>query len=152
MLEFVILHDFKNCLLLSPEIPIKNPYPNLGLMISLNELRIGNFVKGPFTVDGVFYPDLTPIKPMEVCLTLDHFIWFKANPDLYKQVEPIPLSVEWMMRFSDVKEHEQKWDLHQYIMVLKRYERYFLYYGNKGYMFEVKHVHQLQNVCFALTR
>ncbi|MBS1667077.1 MAG: hypothetical protein JST58_06865 [Bacteroidetes bacterium] len=121
-------------------------------MILLNELRIGNFIKGPLTPNGVFYPEFSPVKPIELQLRLEHFVWFKANPDLYKQIDPIPLSEEWMQKFSTAKGHDLKWDLHQYIMVLKRYERFFLYYGNKGYMFEVKFVHQLQNVCFALTR
>jgi hypothetical protein len=120
-------------------------------MIQLNELRIGNFIKGPLTINGVFYPDIAPLEPIELQLKLEHFVWFKANPDLYKSIEPIPLDEEWMAKFSDAKEHELKWDLHQYIMVVLRYEKYFLYYADKGYLFDVKHVHQLQNICFALT-
>ncbi len=120
-------------------------------MIQLNELRIGNFIKGPLTVNGVFYPDFAPLASIEIQLKLDHFVWFKANPDLYKSIEPIDLTQEWMLKFSSAREHELKWDLHQYIMVVKRYEKYFLYYADKGYLFDVKHVHQLQNICFALT-
>jgi len=120
-------------------------------MIQLNELRIGNYIKGPLTIKGVFYPDIAPLESIELQLKLEHFVWFKANPDLYKSIEPINLSEEWMLKFSNAKEYELKWDLHQYIMVVKRYEKYFLYFADKGYLFDVKYVHQLQNVCFALT-
>ena len=120
-------------------------------MIQLNELRIGNFIKGPLTINGVFYPDIAPLESIELQLKLEHFVWFKANPDLYKFIEPIPLTEEWMQHFSGAKDYELKWDLHQYIMVVMRYEKYFLYFGDKGYLFDVKYVHQLQNICFALT-
>jgi len=120
-------------------------------MIRLNELRIGNFIKGPLTLNGVFYPDLAPVESIELQLKLEHFVWFRANPDLYKSLEPIPLTEEWMQRFSDASEHELKWDLHQYIMVVKRYEKYFLHFTDKGFLLDVKWVHQLQNICFALT-
>jgi hypothetical protein len=99
----------------------------------------------------VFYPDIAPLESIELQLKLEHFVWFKANPDLYKSIEPIQLTEEWMLKFSNAKEYELKWDLHQYIMVVKRYEKYFLYFADKGYLFDVKYVHQLQNVCFALT-
>ena len=120
-------------------------------MIQLNELRIGNFIKGPLTVNGVFYPDIAPVEEIELQLKLDHFMWFKANPGLFNLVKPIPLTQEWLLKFSNAKEYELKWNLHQYIMVVKRYDKYFLYYGDKGYLFDVKYVHQLQNICFALT-
>jgi hypothetical protein len=120
-------------------------------MILLNELRIGNFIKGPLTINGVFYPNIAPLESTELQLKLEHFVWFKANPDLYKSIEPIPLNEEWMLKFSHAKDYELKWNLHQYVMVVKRYEKYFLYYGDKGYLFDVKFVHQLQNICFALT-
>jgi hypothetical protein len=120
-------------------------------MILLNELRIGNFIKGPLTINGVFYPNIAPLESTELQLKLEHFVWFKANPDLYKSIEPIPLNEEWMLKFSHAKDHELKWNLHQYVMVVKRYEKYFLYFGDKGYLLDVKFVHQLQNICFSLT-
>lgn len=120
-------------------------------MIQLNELRIGNFIKGPLTINGVFYPDLATVEPIELQLKLDHFMWFKANQDLFESIEPIPLTEEWMLKFSDAKEFDLKWDLHQYITVVKRYDKYFLHFSDKGYLLDVKYVHQLQNICFALT-
>jgi hypothetical protein len=120
-------------------------------MIALNELRIGNFIQGPLTVTGAFYPDIAPIEPVELQIRLDHFVWLKANPELHRLLMPIALTPEWMLKFSGAKEHELKWDLHQYIMVVLRYERFFLYYADKGYLLDVKYVHQLQNICFALT-
>jgi len=120
-------------------------------MIQLNELRIGNFIKGPLTINGVFYPDIAPLESIELQLKLEHFVWFKANPDLHKSIEPIELTEEWMQKFSGTSGYELKWNLHQYIMVVMRYEKYFFYYGDKGHLFDVKYVHQLQNICFALT-
>ncbi|HLK29780.1 MAG TPA: hypothetical protein VKT28_14475 [Puia sp.] len=120
-------------------------------MIQLNELRIGNFIKGPLTINGVFYPDIAPLESIELQLKLEHFVWFKANPELYQSIEPILLTEEWMQKFSNAKEHEMKWDLHQYITVVKRYDKYFLHFSDKGYLLDVKYVHQLQNICFALT-
>jgi hypothetical protein len=120
-------------------------------MIRLNELRIGNFIKGPLTINGAFYPDIAPVDPVELQLKLDHFLWFKANPELYQLIEPIPLTEEWMRKFSNAKQHEMKWDLHQYITVVKRYDKFFLHFSDKGYLHDVKYVHQLQNLCFALT-
>ncbi|MBS1947472.1 MAG: hypothetical protein JST47_06860 [Bacteroidetes bacterium] len=120
-------------------------------MIPLNELRIGNFIKGPLTLNGAFYPDISPIKPIELQLKLDHFLWFKANPELYQSIEPILLTEEWMRKFSSAREHELKWELHQYITVVKRYDKFFLHFSDKGLIHGVKYVHQLQNLCFALT-
>ncbi|HVM86899.1 MAG TPA: hypothetical protein VMT76_01840 [Puia sp.] len=120
-------------------------------MIPLNELRIGNFIKGPLTINGAFYPDISPVNSVELQLKLDHFLWFKANPELYKSIEPILLTEEWMRKFSNAKDYEMRWDLHQYITVVKRYDKYFLHFSDKGNLHDVKSVHQLQNLCFALT-
>jgi hypothetical protein len=120
-------------------------------MIQLNELRIGNFIKGPLTLNGVFYPDLAVVEPIDLQLKLEHFMLFKANQDLFESIEPIPLSEEWMLKFSDAKEFDLKWELHQYITVVKRYDKYFLHFSDKGHLVDVKYVHQLQNLCFALT-
>ncbi len=120
-------------------------------MVKLNELRIGNFISGPLTINGVFYPDIAPLHSIELELKLDHFVWFKANTELYKSLEPIHLTEEWMQKFSNAKEHELKWELHQFIVVVKRYEKYFLHFSDKGFLLEVKYVHELQNICFALT-
>jgi len=120
-------------------------------MIQLNELRIGNFIKGPLAINGVFYPDIATAEHIEFQLKLDHFVWFKTNQNLFELIEPIPLTEEWMLKFSDAKKFELKWNLHQYITVVKRYDKYFLHFSDKGYLLDVKYVHQLQNICFALT-
>jgi len=120
-------------------------------MIQLTELRVGNFIKGPLTLSGVFYPDLRTVQPIELQLKLDHFIWFKANPELYKSIEPVLLTEEWMRKFCDANEYELKWDLHQYVFVVKRYDKFFLHFSDKGFLLEVRHVHHLQNLFFDLT-
>jgi hypothetical protein len=123
----------------------------LAIMISLHELRIGNFIKGPLTLNGAFSQEFSAPESIEVALRLEHFIWFKADPGLYKLIQPIALTETWMQRFTGALDHELRWELHQYITVLKRYERYFLHYSDKGYLLDIKYVHQLQNLVLDLT-
>ena len=96
------------------------------------ELRIGNYL----IHDGYF------IKSYSV----DGFINVIKNIDNY---EPIPLTEEWLVKFGFNK--LEGWDDMYYFQIgdFQIYE-----YNVSGYEFDdfgIKHVHQLQNLYFALT-
>jgi hypothetical protein len=77
--------------------------------------------------------------------------------------EPIPLTEEWLVRFGFIydptiaKQNQSYWDKYgnQRIFSLAKYEEGLFFedivIGGDIYKTEIKHVHQLQNLYFALT-
>lgn len=122
--------------------------------MKVEELRIGNLVE-------VF--DESPTKVLAIS---DKYIALRFDSTKYmmaelNQIVPIPLTDEWLVKFG----FEKYTSNHYYISVLQR-GRVHVYLetnfsdasvelGNiSGYAFgypKVKHVHQLQNLYFALT-
>ena len=105
-----------------------------------NELRIGNWVMGnkPFRVDGV------NIALYEQTIkALDSERWL-----------PIPLTEEWLIKFGfeKIKNNGIDYELHDCVI---SFEAKWMF-TSESYQNEVrtlipKHVHQLQNLYFALT-
>jgi hypothetical protein len=104
-----------------------------------NELRIGNYVY-----------DTILKKQIEIKAT-----YFSQAKDF----EPIPLTEEWLMKFNEMKKFGGS--IYLPIMNLKA-ELHFEIYGNEIVstiksdfanliLDRIKHVHQLQNLYFALT-
>tara|TARA_R110000822_G_scaffold233483_2_gene364915 strand:+ start:131 stop:478 length:348 start_codon:yes stop_codon:yes gene_type:complete len=97
------------------------------------ELRIGNLVAFYYGDEGLLaekvnYNDLEFIH---------------QNPQLYK---PIPLTEEWLLKFGfDI----QLVEIVLGEFYLKKTENHFEYYCNNRV--QIKYVHQLQNLYFALT-
>jgi hypothetical protein len=104
-----------------------------------NELRIGNFINCVFST-----------RHCEVVEITTDDLKLKNGYADYSQIEPIPLTEEWLLKFGfeiNVDGYFNHWnfDLHLYL---------------DGDVFEsndlpmyiyLKHVHQLQNLYFALT-
>lgn len=101
--------------------------------MKVSELRIGNWL--------IYSPDETWSEVIEVLESDFHY-------SVYKDFEPIPLTEEWLKRFGFEKDATDWWYIGESIG-LKRYndETFKAYVPNV----DVKHVHQLQNLYFALT-
>ena len=110
-------------------------------MIQANELRIGNWVKYQFH-DG--------LKEVKICSN-DFKMLDDENLKKYKErYEPIPLTEQWLIDFGFGKH-----------ITLDTYPTYSLNNINVndgvvfivgfGFVNHIKHVHQLQNLYFALT-
>ncbi|MDB4343466.1 hypothetical protein OAA15_00435 [bacterium] len=97
-----------------------------------NELRIGNWVKWNYeeSSDGNAYP-------VEFGYELDDI---KNNPNI---VKPIPLSKEWLKRFN--------WNPPKDIGVSFSLTTDEIHFVAGNYYKKIEHVHQLQNLYFALT-
>lgn len=133
-----------------------------------NELRIGNYVKYVYSekdfsiISGITYevPHLDEITGFE---------------PLYDEIEPIPITEEWLLKFGFVKENKRETKHHSnfYSMCVYDYKYSFAYadfrndWGfyhsytdalndsdNNKFDFiscGIKYVHQLQNLVFALS-
>jgi hypothetical protein len=104
-----------------------------------NELRIGNWVRWNYEErsEGNVYP-------VEYGYELDDI---KNNPNI---VKPIPLTEEWLERFGWVKSKDRSHFWHD--------SNLSLWFNDNGLFIEsvggklcIKHLHQLQNLYFALT-
>ena len=100
-----------------------------------NELRIGNWVN--FNHNGVDWGDV------------------KINSNFFKHYEqeeyenkPIPLTEEWLLKFGFEKAKEGDYTMGVYTVFIREYISISNYHG---YIADIKHVHQLQNLYFALT-
>jgi len=94
-----------------------------------NELRIGNLV---------YNPNLKEVRTLDILDIRDY-----AEQRLIKDFEPIPLTEEWLVKFGlmSIKTELGFWNNGDAI--------YFSYGFEKS--IELKYVHQLQNLYFALT-
>ena len=109
------------------------------------ELRIGNWVKWNYEErsDGNAYP-------VEFGYELDDI---KNNPNI---VKPIPLTEEWLKRFGYYTSNGPwgtiavRGDGRKTTYQLDRYGEYWTH-DREGYRVDLKYVHQLQNLYFALT-
>lgn len=115
--------------------------------IKCTDLRIGNLVK--------YYDDETIFEVMEIdqnginVKNSEQKTWIE-----YDCFEPIPLNEEWLLKFEFDKEGDK---------LLKKYIKDIcIYQGMSGFNYnasfyeydnltEIKYVHQLQNLFFALT-
>ena len=118
-----------------------------------SELRIGNLVQHKDT------KEITTIYALEHRYKRVYWI----NSSLYNNdsLEPIPLTEEWLLKFGFVKEDEQDelLDTFMYnkdnITRVEFSNKHKLLYWHDNYTSiyhqKLKHVHQLQNLYFALT-
>lgn len=113
------------------------------IVMKQNELRIGNWVHigGKDTTIGELFDD-------GVTTDLDRHQY----EYIYEVLKPIPLTEEWLLKFGfkegqistmvyewRIADHRLQTDLH-----------FFIWMGYKDGI-EIKYVHQLQNLYFALT-
>ncbi len=121
------------------------------------ELRIGNFVKEVVYKDECMAAGYNPIK--EVDRISDNGITFT---DCYFQVidliEPIPLTEEWLVKFGfedndytfDKGDFQISWGL-RIVSSGVRSSFYLDGYIPESFKIKIEHIHQLQNLYFALT-
>jgi len=108
------------------------------MSIKANELRIGNFVK----LQGVD-------KPFKV------FLIDTTESSTYTKAEPISLTKEWLIRIGF------EWSIQHQAHYLKGFDyvidvcdgfcRVIKYRRNGDHLIDVKYLHELQNLYFALT-
>jgi hypothetical protein len=108
-----------------------------------NELRIGNWVRWNYEErsEGNVYP-------VEYGYELDDI---KNNPNI---VKPIPLTEEWLLKFGFEFDKGCSYWKSEIELTKDTMEEYFTAFDCRGFGFcekEIKHVHQLQNLYFALT-
>ena len=103
------------------------------------ELRIGNWV----AIDDL------PIEQV----TLELFATLKEHPNTLSLFKPIPLTEEWLIKFGFENDGNDNYKIKGI-----RYNVYkpvdyvgYLFCENRLVLREIKHVHQLQNLYFALT-
>ena len=115
-----------------------------------SELRIGNYLngrKGPVTV--------TEIRE-------NNRVKIKENPSNFTVgdcLHPIPLTEEWLLRFgfiaknwySNFEHWSDTWFQLSSSVIKANKERSCFYFDNEMINIEIKYVHQLQNLYFALT-
>lgn len=116
--------------------------------MTATELRIGNYVD-----TGEFH---LPMYRGNYMMKAD---WFKYS-DKFK---PIPLTEEWLLKFGFTITHYAYLRFHIYLLETEIYLRPSLKYWYWGFVnddndceindcYELKYVHQLQNLYFALTQ
>jgi hypothetical protein len=128
-------------------------------MIKANELRIGNLVLGRFGGD-VFPREVIGIDNSTVYFTEGFENRFRDKQDL-EDVKPIPLTEEWLVRFGFEKEEADAkgiavWDefYHGTFLISNHgtgiEDYHFIAY--EGEVVDVRFVHELQNLFFAIKR
>ena len=111
-------------------------------MIQAKELRIGNLVY-------IFHNRDVTVKNI-----LNEYINIEESIDIfsYHELKPIPITEEWLLKFGFEKETDVcgfKWSKGNF---------YILQFGKNAFycdyslVFAVDHIHQLQNLYFALTQ
>jgi len=111
-----------------------------------NELRIGNWIKSdPYgsEMEWIIYPE----DMSKICIADDDSIY-----------KPIPLTEEWLLKFGFYQEKDDDYILDfsdKYAFYVSQYNSLFKFYLDTDTcvieLFHIKHVHQLQNLYFALT-
>ena len=112
-------------------------------MLKNNELRIGNYVFSLETQNHQRITELLEEQPFFDAITFDY-------PN-YDEIEPIPLTEEWLLKFG--------FELTGSFYRLKKSKLIQIILHDDGldvcnynlYLHQIKHVHQLQNLYFALT-
>lgn len=133
------------------------------------ELRINNFILGNYTD----YGDIEDIEKQEVCKVLaldsvglaEYSIWVEGESayiERYDSFEGIPLTEEWFLklgfiiRYLNEDKNKPRWwkvegnrhiDLYFESQVMSN----VFMINSLQYSIEIKYVHQLQNLYFALT-
>ena len=117
-----------------------------------NELRIGNLVY------GIVYNDETDEETHVLCKVLildsvgetDYPIWVESDSghEFFDRFEPIPLTEEWLLKFGFEKTKYGFVKMTE-IACLRIWEEDVTYSGTL--IENIEHVHQLQNLYFALT-
>jgi len=111
------------------------------------ELRIGNYV------NFEFHKDCGGVKGVEVFISDLEIILHNSSKSKY--YTPIPLTEEWLLRFGFEKEivfEAIRFNLFgKVIVTIHKLGTINFSLFNNSFSVKLKHVHQLQNLYFALT-
>jgi hypothetical protein len=117
-----------------------------------NELRIGNYVnvpnskQCPFRIDAFEHCSEKFIKvAQEVKLNgfeVHPLTWYGGD------LEPIPLTEEWLVKFGFETNDVRYWQISSFRLHINRYGEWI--FKVETFEQEIKYVHQLQNLYFAL--
>lgn len=109
-----------------------------------SELRIGNFVE----FDG----EESKIESISLGVKSGHVVYLECYGDLilFDHLEPIPLTEEWLVKFG-FEEKDGYFTKNKDDIYNNYTDNSFDYVINGIVIIEIKHVHQLQNLYFALT-
>ena len=111
-------------------------------MINRNELRIGNYITDIYSSKNAYF---------EIVIIGEDTTKYGAGfCSYYSHIKPIPLTEKWLLDFG-FENKEENWEksdsnLWDFLIILD-YESFMYSYSK----LEIKHVHQLQNLYFALT-
>lgn len=109
--------------------------------MKVNELRIENLVYDGFNAETIVC-DIT-----QTGINLNHgYSTISIN-----ELKPIPLTEEWLVKFGFVK-HKTTDIYPTFAKQMFNWNDSILYIIGYGFMNHIKHVHQLQNLYFALTQ
>jgi hypothetical protein len=116
-----------------------------------SELRIGNYV----LLSGQLHKIIELLENESSCE------WLITSPDimidnyLYEEIKPIPLTEDWLVRFgftntsSNIIHRRKDFNLPFFNLTMYNED---ISFSQNGFKIIVKHVHQLQNLYFALTQ
>ncbi len=129
--------------------------------MNARELRIGNLLK---PISSIEYPGLSPImsefveveginyrSSVEIMFQVD-IEWLHTTV-WESSLEPIPLTEEWLIKTGLERREKSYYKYPVYISIKPCLgEHYFAFeFGDSTDEIEIKYVHQLQNLFFALT-
>ena len=110
------------------------------------DLRIGNLVNYE-TLEGDVLPNIIDWQDLK---------WLSEDEQSFNLAHsPIPLTEEWLLKFGFKQDETYVSEQNPYLDYIKDEVRismpYFSFEYGDGAFMELKHVHQLQNLYFALT-
>lgn len=129
-----------------------------------SELRIGNLIKGIYHDydDGIDEEieneTICKVVTLDVSGSGDYpiYVYSDENIEHFSEFKPIPLTEEWLLKFG-FQEHPNdyyyfegykiRFDLDNDLTPIKFY---FLFFDIGDWEMEIKYVHQIQNLYFAL--
>lgn len=126
------------------------------------ELRIGNLIKGIYHDYGIDEEieneTICKVATLDVSGNGDYPIYVYSNEDIehFSEFKPIPLTEEWLLKFGfefHINANCQNFYYEKDAFICIRGDEdfeWFRYY-NGDFYHELKYVHQLQNLYFALT-
>jgi len=117
-----------------------------------NELRIGNYVD--YSVNRSYFQGMIRTINNSSCNITGIGQWSPLHTIKFKIIEPIPLTEEWLLKFgfeilNDCKVGYEYRLTSGHIITFLNDELYC--YLDAMALDDIKHIHQLQNLYFALT-
>lgn len=118
------------------------------------EFRIGNWIlpkmkhyKSEWKAVSLG-PDI-PIQPIPIQVFPHLITRMVFNEDTLEQYEPIPLTEQWLFKFGFETNDVRYWQISSFRLHINRYGEWI--FKVETFEKEIKYVHQIQNLYFALT-